>query len=202
MRTQLILIIVSAMLLFGCHTTNLSQLRPYTNDLLGAVLDPPTKINDFTLDSTLGDPFTLSDYEGEIVLLFFGYLTCPDYCPLTLAEMTQVFKGLDQPVDRVNVVFVTVDPERDSLEKMAAYLTRFNEHFIGIRAEDEPLQQLMDQFGAIAEKQAPTNISGVYLVDHTASVFLIDTQGRLAVQYLYGTDYRDIIHDLEIILNA
>jgi len=196
MIKQLLLLMLPLLLLVACDTTH----QDYTSQLKGAVFSPPTAIEDFTFQSTTGEPFILSEHKGKVVLLFFGYLTCPDVCPLTFSEMKRVYAELDESAEQVKILFVSVDPERDTLDKMTSYLGRFHQDFIGLREEGDTLQKLMDEFGAVAEKQ-PLDDSGLaYLVDHTASVFLINAQGELEVQYLYGTDYREIVHDLQIIL--
>jgi protein SCO1/2 len=169
-------------------------------ELLGAVFNPPRPIADFSFASTTGEPFTLSDHSGEIVLLFFGYLSCPDFCPLTLAQMRQVYAALDEPSNRLTIVFVTVDPERDMIADLDIYLGQFHEDFVGIREEGERLEQLMNQFGVVAQQQPLDESPQLYLVAHTASIFLINPDGELEMQYLYGTDFRDIVHDLEILL--
>ncbi|MBK9125809.1 MAG: SCO family protein [Chloroflexi bacterium] len=174
----------------------------YLDDLNGAVFDPPRVLTDFTFDSTTGEPFRLADHRGEIVLIYFGYRTCPDFCPTTFTELRQIYLELEEPADRVKVLFVTVDPERDTLDLMTQYVGGFHQDFIGLRAEGDPLQSVMDQFGVVAEKRPLGDSPLAYLIDHTASIFLINPDGRLMVQYLYGTDYRLIRDDLQRILQA
>jgi len=136
------------------------------------------------------------------VLIYFGYRTCPDFCPTTFTELRQIYLELEEPADRVKVLFVPVDPERDTLDLMTQYVGGFHQDFIGLRAEGDPLQSVMDQFGVVAEKRPLGDSPLAYLIDHTASIFLINPDGRLMVQYLYGTDYRLIRDDLQRILQA
>ena len=136
------------------------------------------------------------------MLLYFGYLTCPDVCPTTLAELQNVYTRLDQPAAQVKVVFVSVDPERDTLENMTRYTNAFHADFIAARTEGDTLKALMQQFGVTAERRQVADSPLSYLIDHTASIFLIAPDGRLLAQYLYGTDYRDILHDVQAILQA
>ncbi len=188
------------LLVTACSATNSDHA--YTNQLEGAVLSPPREIEDFTLMSSDGDEFTLSEHRGEVVLLFFGYGTCPDFCPTTLAELRRVYAELDEPVERTKIVFITVDPERDSLETIGRYTDIFHEDFIGLRPELEDLDGLLEQFGVVAEKRFLGESEFAYLVDHTATLFLINPQGQLEVQYLYGTPYGNIVHDVNLILGT
>ncbi|MCK6580641.1 MAG: SCO family protein [Anaerolineae bacterium] len=174
----------------------------YLGDLRGAVFDPPRPISDFTFASTTGESFTLSEHRGELILIYFGYRSCPDFCPTTFAELKRVYAALNEPADRLKIVFVTVDPERDTMDYLKPYVEFFHQDFIGVREEGEGLQALMDQFGAVAEKRQMSDSALNYLIDHTASLFLIGADGRLQAQYLYGTDDADITHDLQIILEA
>ncbi|MCA9907052.1 MAG: SCO family protein, partial [Anaerolineae bacterium] len=175
---------------------------PYADELRGAVFDPPRPIADFSFPSTTGANFTLSEHKGEIILIYFGYRSCPDFCPTTFAELKRVYDALDEPADRLKVVFVTVDPERDDLESLGLYTHAFQEDFIAVREDGTALQELMDEFGVVAEKRERSDSAMGYLIDHTASVFLIGPDGNLEVQYLYGTDYRDLVHDLRLMLDT
>jgi protein SCO1/2 len=173
-----------------------------TSQLRGAVFNPPRPLEDFTLASTQGESFTLSDHRGQVILLYFGYRSCPDFCPTTFLELKKVYTALNEPKDRLKIAFVTVDPERDTVENLALYTNAFHADFIGLRGEGDVLQKVVDEFGVVATKRQMGDSALAYLVDHTASVFLIDADGDLLVQYLYGTDYRDIVHDLQLILQT
>lgn len=174
------------------------ELPEYAEQLRGAVLSPPRSLADFTAPATNGE-FRLSDYEGQVILLYFGYMTCPDVCPATSGHLKWAYEDLGEP-DDVQVVFVTVDPERDTLDRIEAYVHLFNEDFLAIRAEGDTLQSIMNQFGARAEKQASESAIG-YLMDHTAAVYLISPDGKLIEQFLFGTEYHDIVHDVQLILD-
>lgn len=192
------------LLLAGCAatTTESASVPDYAGQLRGAVFEPSRAIDDFSLAATTGDTFTLSQHRGETLLIYFGYRTCPDFCPTTFAELKRVYQALDEPEDKLKILFLTVDPERDTIDNLTLYTQAFHEDFVGLRAEGETLQQVMDQFGVVAERRQLADSPLSYLIDHTASLFLIGPDGRLQAQYLYGTNYRDIVHDLQIILDA
>jgi protein SCO1/2 len=150
--------------------------------------------------STEGKPFTLSEHRGQLILLYFGYRSCPEFCPTTFAALKQVYTTLKEPKDKLKIVFVTVDPERDTLDNLTLYTHAFHDDFIGLRDDGDGLKKLMKQFGVVATRRQVGDSALSYLIDHTASVFLINGDGQLVVQYLYGTDYHDIVHDLRIML--
>lgn len=171
------------------------------DDMLGAVFSPPRQLSDYTLASTLGEDYTFSDHLGEITLLYFGYRTCPDYCPTTFGELKRVYQSIEEQnlQDKLNIVFVTVDPERDKLDDLEAYVSLFHEDFIGLYDDGDMLEKMKSEFGITVERRDIEG-SDMYFLDHTVSVFMINENGNLLAQYLYGTDVRDIIHDLEIVL--
>jgi protein SCO1/2 len=119
-----------------------------------------------------------------------------------LFELQSVYADLEEPADKLKVIFVTIDPERDTLENMKQYTGAFHDDFLGVRTEGEELQALIDTFGVVAEKRVVGESALSYLFDHTASIFLIGPDGELEAQYLYGTDYRDIVHDVQLILES
>lgn len=212
MRTRVLLMILTVLVMAACSGNPPAQPTAsptaapadngYMGELRGAVFDPPRALADFEVPSTTGEPFKLSDHRGEVILLYFGYRTCPDFCPTTLFELSSVYADLNEPADKLKVMFVTIDPERDTLENMKPYTGAFHDDFFGVRAEGEELQALIDAFGVVAEKRIVGESALSYLFDHTASIFLIGPDGKLEAQYLYGTDYRDIVHDVQLILES
>lgn len=168
--------------------------------LRGAVMEPPIALNDFSLPSTQDSDFTLSDYRGKVILLYFGYTSCPDICPTTLSELTRVYQELGNLTDKVQIVFVSSDPERDTLAHLREYLTGFNPNFIGLRGEGEPLQALAAQFYAVAAVHVFTGVEDTNEIMHTTSIMLIDPQGRWLARFPTGTPYQDIVHDVRVVL--
>lgn len=200
MKKGLVFLALLLLALAACGGQAKADSKPasYEGQLLGAVFDPPRKMDDFTLSATQGETFTLSEQRGKLVLLYFGYMTCPDVCPTTSATLSQVYKHLGELAEQVEVVFVTVDPERDTLERLTLYMNAFNENFVALRGDD--IQPVLDGFGATATKRVVGDSPLSYLMDHTASVFLIGQDGKLIEQFIYGTRYQDILHDVRLIL--
>jgi protein SCO1/2 len=146
-----------------------------------------------------GEPFRLSDQRGKIVLLFFGYTTCPDVCPTTLAGLKLVMDGLGDAADSVQVVFISVDPDRDTPEKIQKYAEHFNPNFIGLTGSLEELQKIWDGYGVFRSVTQTDSALG-YTVDHTARVTLVDGDGNLRLSYGFQTPVEDIVHDIKLLL--
>ncbi|AJC15861.1 SCO family protein [Pandoraea sputorum] len=135
---------------------------------------------DFSLQDPQGKTRTLADYKGKAVVMFFGYTHCPDVCPTTMAELNQVMQKLGaDDAQRVQVLFVTVDPQRDSAELMGQYVPAFNPAFVGLRPEDDAaLKELTKSFRVVVNKvegSTPNN----YTIDHTAGIYVFDPNGQL-----------------------
>jgi protein SCO1/2 len=167
----------------------------------GTVIPLQDTVSDFTLRAHNDQNVHLSDFRGKVTLLYFGYTYCPDICPATLAELASALKEL-QPAERqqVQVLMVTVDPERDTPEVLANYLNQFDASFLGLSGSDEEIAAAADSFGIFYQKREGTVESG-YLVDHTASVAAVDKKGHLRLIYSFGTPGSDIAEDLQHILN-
>jgi protein SCO1 len=146
-----------------------------------------------------GEPFHLSDQRGKIVLLFFGYTSCPDVCPTTMAELKLVMDGLGDAANSVQVVFISVDPERDTPEKIQKYVEHFNSNFIGLTGSTETLQKIWDGYG-IYRSVSESNSAMGYIVDHTARLTLVDGDGNLRLSYSFQTPVDDIVHDIKLLL--
>jgi len=147
-----------------------------------------------------GETFRLSDQKGKVVLLFFGYTSCPDVCPTTLAEMKRVLEELGNQSDSVQVVFVSVDPERDTPEAIQKYAEHFNPSFIGLSGSAEQLQPIWASYGMFRESVPVENSAVGYIVNHTARVVLIDPDGNMRLSYGFGTPIDDIVHDIRLLL--
>jgi len=156
---------------------------------------------DFTLTDPAGRQRTLADYRGKVVVLFFGYTQCPDVCPTTLSALAETVKLLGADADRVQVIFVTVDPDRDTAEVLASYVTAFNPSFVGLRGDAEAIARTAKEFKILYQKQ-PGRTPESYTVDHSAGTFVFDTQGRLRVYLGNGQGPDVFAHDIRELLRA
>ncbi len=154
---------------------------------------------DFALTRPNGNSFRLSERRGRIIVLFFGYTSCPDVCPTTMAELNQALEKLDDQAAQVQVLFVTVDPQRDTPERVQEYVDHFNPNFIGLSGSEAELAKVWNDYGVFREVVEGTSAAG-YLVNHTARVTLIDQQGNLRVSFPFDTPVEDIVHDLKLLL--
>jgi cytochrome oxidase Cu insertion factor (SCO1/SenC/PrrC family) len=154
----------------------------------GTPIDPPIPLPDFTLIDQHGDPVTAGTLTGKPAILYFGYTFCPDVCPLTLAELSQVAGALGEDAARVNFVFVSVDYQRDTPQRLSEYLPAFNADFIGLTTTDESnLQALTQPLGIFYELDPNAASQAEYLVAHTAATFMLDAQGQVREKFAYRT---------------
>lgn len=151
--------------------------------------------------------FDLEDHRGEFVLVSFGYTTCPDVCPLTLAELSAFYRALEDEdpalADRVAVAFVSVDPERDLPERLHMYAAAFHPDFYGVHIGDAAeLEDIKAAYGVYAEKQflSEEESSLSYLVDHTAGTFVVGPEGNLRLYFSHSTPAEDILGDMKALL--
>jgi protein SCO1/2 len=156
---------------------------------------------DFALTGHDGKPRTLADFRGKAVVLFFGYTQCPDVCPTTLAELAEVMKQLGPDADRVQVLFVTVDPDRDTAQLLAQYVPAFNPAFLGLYGDADAIARTAKEFRVFYQKQ-PGRTPGTYTVDHSAGTFVFDPQGRLRVYVSYGQGPDVFVHDIRELLRT
>jgi protein SCO1/2 len=172
---------------------------PKTESFRGTLYEPANPAPEIELTQGDGNSFRLSEKRGDVILLFFGYTSCPDVCPTTLSEMKRVMEALGADAERVQVVFVTVDPKRDTPEKLREYVSIFNPTFIGLSGSIEELEKVWSDYGVYREEEELPNSATGYLVNHTARVYLIDRDGNLRLSYSYGTPTDDFVHDLKIL---
>lgn len=166
----------------------------------GSMLQEPMAVPDFSLTDQRGQTFRLSDQLGNAVLLFFGYTQCPDVCPTTLATWRRVHEALGEDASRVSFVFVTVDPERDTAERLGLHVNAFNPDFIGLTGSQADLDRVYEIFDIVHEKDTSSGSAAGYLVNHTATAFLLDPEGQWRVREKYGTPAEDIAHDIQQLL--
>ena len=154
----------------------------------------------FSLTDHTGKPRTLADFKGKAVVVFFGYTQCPDVCPTTMAEMATVMQKLGPLGDQVQVLFITLDPERDTQELLANYVPAFDKRFIGLRGTPEQTAKTAKEFKVFYSK-VPGTDPGSYTIDHTAGSYVFDRDGRLRLFIRHGQGPDPIVHDLRELLS-
>jgi len=154
---------------------------------------------DFRLTDHKGQVRTLADFRGKVVIMFFGYTQCPDVCPTTMMEMTAVLQQLGADAARVQMLFVTVDPERDTRELLANYVPAFNPSFIGLYGDLETTARTAKEFRVFYQKQ-PGSTPTSYTVDHTAGSYVFDPQGKVRLFARYGDGGANLAADLRLLL--
>lgn len=150
-----------------------------------------------------GQRFQLSDHRGKVALVFFGYTYCPDVCPFTLAKMKQLYRELGDRADDFEVVFVSVDPQRDTVEKLSRYVPAFDRRFYGLRLEPKELDATVKGFNLSVQYGQPKNgleTDSYYYVDHTGTFFIIDREGQLRLKFPPNATVEQMLPDLEKLL--
>jgi protein SCO1/2 len=187
------------LIVIGLVAVNLTQGRVYR--FQGAEIHPTYRAPDFILTDQYDQAFQLKDQTGKLVLLTFGYTTCPDVCPVTLADFRRLRIGLGSMADSVIMVFITVDPERDTPERLQEYLANFDPIIIGLTGRISDLEVVWADYGISVKKNSEGSAAG-YLVDHTARTFLIDQEGNLRLTYVFGTRSEVILNDMQHLLGV
>lgn len=143
---------------------------------------------DFTLSAN-DRKHSLKEYQGKLVLLYFGYTYCPDICPTDLGNLAMTYQNLSQAEkDQLQILFVTVDPARDTADRMKEYTNYFNANMVGLTGSDEEIAQVAEQYGVVyAKAESPKNRENYYSVDHSAFTYIVDQQGRLQQQIAHAT---------------
>jgi protein SCO1/2 len=159
---------------------------------------PPRQAPDFSLRGSDGGELKLSRFRGKVVVLSFGFTSCPDVCPTTLAVLAAARSRVKPSANDVQVVYVTVDPERDDTELMRRYLASFDPTFLGGTGTSAQLAAVRRDYGVVAEKKA---LAGTYTVAHSSFTYLIDREGRLRALMPYGRTADDYAHDVKLLLS-
>jgi protein SCO1 len=154
---------------------------------------------DFRLTDHNGRVRTLADFKGKVVAVFFGYTHCPDVCPTTLSDFARALEQLGPQAERVQVIFVTLDPQRDTPDLLKQFVPAFNQGFLGMYTDVESLQQLAKEYKVVYQK---TSVKGAddYLIDHSAGTYVYDPKGRLRLLMPYGSSPEAIAQDLKTLL--
>jgi len=181
------------LMLAGCGEKSAIQFQ--NTDLTGASF-----AKDFALTDHTGKPRTMADFKGKVVVMFFGYTQCPDVCPTTMAEMSAVMKELGPQAEQVQVLFVTVDPERDTQQLLAEYVPAFDKRFLGLRGTAEQTAATGKEFKVLYSK-VPGKEPGSYSMDHTAASYVFDKQGKIRLLIRPGQGPAPAVHDIKLLLS-
>ena len=186
------LLLALSLFVFGCEQR--AQTRFASTDISGADFG-----KGFSLTDHAGKLRTLADFRGKVVTLFFGYTQCPDVCPTSMASMAEVMKLLGDDAKRVQVLFITVDPERDTPQLLAQYVPTFHPDFLGLYGDASATAQVAKDFKVFFQKQ-PGSSAENYTVDHTAGTYVYDPQGRIRLYVRHGERPETIAADIKLLL--
>jgi protein SCO1/2 len=187
--------IIAAGLLFffGVVPGALMAMTPHPH---GTLYDDPQPAPDFELPQAGGGTFRLSDQKGKVVVLYFGYTSCPDVCPTTLLDLSSTMEDLGDDAEDVEVVFVTIDPEVDTSERIREYLNYFDESFIGLYGNEDELARVRDAYDVTVYRSDEGEAVPGYGITHTTAMFVIDREGLLKMRMHHDTDVEYLVRDL------
>lgn len=173
--------------------------KPPAPVFVGADITGATYAQTLALPDTDGQPRTLGDFKGKVVVVFFGYTQCPDVCPTTMAELAQVKKALGPNGDKLQAVFVTIDPERDTPTILKAYMASFDPSFVALRGSLAQTQAVAKEFKVYYAK-VPGKAEGSYTMDHSAGSFIIDPEGHVRLFERYGAGADGLLADIKALM--
>ena len=186
--------------LAGCDKLGLSSAAP-TVPFRGVDITGANYARTLSLPDANGQTRTLADFKGKVVVVFFGYTQCPDVCPTTMVELAQVKKALGADGKRLQAVFVTIDPERDTPEILKSYMASFDPSFVALRGTLEQTQGAAKEFKVFFAK-VPGKTAGSYTMDHTAGAYVLDTSGKPRLFERYGGGADALTADIKALLAA
>lgn len=155
---------------------------------LGTVINPPLLVRDFTLPASTGEDLSIHQLDGKFRMIFFGYLHCPDFCPLTMAEFRQVKGLLGDLASEVEFIYISVDGARDTPALIGRYLKNFDEEFIGFSGDDVTLARIQPDYGFYYQRRLDTGSRAEYIIDHSTRSYMLDRGGRLITSFTYDTE--------------
>jgi protein SCO1/2 len=187
---QALAIALGALLLAACNQQTGFQGSDVTGSKFG---------RDFHLTDHTGKPRALADFRGKVVVIFFGYTQCPEECPTTLSRLAAAMQKLGPDAARVQVLLITVDPERDTREVLSQYVPAFNPTFLGLYGDAAATAEVAKEFKVLYQKQ-PGPTPGTYSMDHSTGTFIFDREGRLRVYESYAQGPDALAHDIRALL--
>lgn len=196
MRRLIIAQFVAFIVIGGAHVGSAQPLDTFKS----GTFEPARMAPDFELESSNGSPFKLSRYRGKVVALAFGFTHCVRICPTTLSTLAQVTRILGEEASQLQVVFVTVDPERDAAVRLREFVGLFNAAFLGVTGTDAQLRAVRQAYGVTINREATQDERLGYQVHHSSSIFLIDREGKLRLFVPFGKTADHIVHDIKLLL--
>jgi len=193
MMNRRLFLVFSGLILLSCKRASVAFRN---TDLTGAAFG-----RHLTLQDHHGQQRSLIDFRGKAIVLFFGYTSCPDICPTMLARLADVMKALGGDAERVQVLFVTVDPERDSADRLRNFVPWFNPTFLGLLGDAGQIKAAADEFRVFAARKPVDGELG-YVIDHSTGAFVFDPAGRLRLYVKDGSSVDDIAADIRLLLNG
>ena len=184
--------------LLACMLLSMRAQAAEADALKSGVFNPPREAPDFSVRGSDGSALTLSHYRGKVVVLGFGYTHCPNVCPATLAVLALAQRKLGAPAAQVQVIYLTVDPERDSADRLKQYLASFDPTFVGGTGTPQQMAAVRKSYGVTAEKHGT---GSDYAVAHSSFVYLITREGKLRALMPFGHKADDYVHDISLLLN-
>jgi protein SCO1 len=181
--------------------TFLAACGPQAPTFKGADITGASFGRELALADHHGNARTLADFRGKAVVIFFGFTQCPDVCPTALSALAEAMQRLGPDAARVQVLFVTIDPERDTAELLSRYVPAFHPSFLGLRGDAEATARVAKEFKILYQK-VPGQTPDTYTMDHSAGLYLFDPQGRLRVFESHGQGAEAIAHDLRELLRS
>jgi protein SCO1/2 len=174
-------------------------LVAHAEELRAGVFSPARMAPDFKLKGSDGSEVSLTRYRGKIAIVVFGFTACPTVCPTTLRTLAEARKQLGADAEQVQIVYLTVDPERDDVERMRSYLASFDPTFVGATGTAAELEAVRKEYGIFANRE---NVGDTYSFSHSSYTYLVDREGKMRALMPYGQKPEDYVHDLKILLAA
>jgi len=200
-KTLLAGILILPLVMWGGYFAFRQPVRA-EQGLRSGTFEPPRDAPGFVLDGSNGKKLSLRDELGKVVIVEFGYTNCETVCPVTLSNLSDVYKKLGSATRDIQLIYVTVDPKRDTPVRLREHLAVYNPTFLGATGTPDELDDVRDAYGAFAKQVPSPNPALGYAMDHSTSLYLIDRQGRLRGLVPFGTPVDDIAHDLTYLLKA